>query len=224
MSNLEFISSNWLSNAAVEAVNSLPGAIRESILQTKQEQTFSSLLVSRMNHEQLNTTTSMALVEIRGRSVSAKQRNTHDIAILSHEGKKLCIIENKVWYHFDGAKGRIQPKVEKDVVDQLATDIEKIQLTLRDEEGNTASGFVLLNVVTPQETSLLPYSYRNSQNTALKREKGSISSLMKSGLNGIVEALAKFRKEVLPYSHSFQEFSNYTSRMDAICAEVRNLR
>jgi hypothetical protein len=164
----------------------------------------------------------MAFVEIRGRSVSAKQRNTHDIAILSHQGKKLCIIENKVWYHFDGAKGRIRPKVEKDVVDQLATDIEKIQLTLRDEEGNTASGFVLLNVVTPQETSLLPSSYRNSLNTALKREKGSMSSLMESGLNGIFETLADFREKLHPHSHSFRHFAGTDSRLDVICAQVRN--
>jgi hypothetical protein len=38
-------------------------------------------------------------------SGSTKNRNTHDLGILDSLANLNLILENKVWYHFDGAKG-----------------------------------------------------------------------------------------------------------------------
>jgi len=221
MTNSQTISASWLTRIAVGVVETLPAAVRETLFQTKQEQTFSSLIASKLNSEFSHGAQKIALVEIRGKSLNNKRRNTHDIALLNHEGKKLCLVENKVWYHFDGAKGRRRPKIEKGVVNQLRLDIEKLKRTLCDEKGHGASGLILLNIVTPKDTNQLPSSYRKALEIALKREEGSMSSLVESGLKGIFGEIEKATKVLLPISHLFREFDGATSRLDVICAEVR---
>jgi hypothetical protein len=220
--NHRAVSASWLTKTAVEVVETLPAAVRETLLQTKQEQTFSSLIASKMNSDFSNGGQMIALVEIRGKSLNSKQRNTHDIALLDENGRKICIVENKLWYHFDGAKGRRKPKVEKEVVEQLDNDVKKIQLTLKDQREPLASGFVLLHLVTPQEKSKLPYSYKQSLETALYREKGSTYLLMESGLNGFMGVLDGFKDSINAVSHSSREFPGSSSRLDVICAQVRS--
>jgi len=220
-SSLQAFSALWLTEVAIDVLQKLPTAVRESVLQTKQEQTFSSLIASKINSEFLTKTQNIALVEIRGKSTSNKQRNTHDIALLNESGRKLCIIENKVWYHFDGAKGRRKPTVEKNVLEQLELDIQKIQITLQDQKDVEAIGFVLIHLVTPHEMSMLPRSYKKSLESALKREKGSIPSMIESGLNGTLKALDQFKQELHPFSSSNTNFPETFSRVDVICAQVR---
>jgi len=222
MTNSQTISASWLTNTAVEVMETIPTIVRESLFQTKQEQTFSSLIASKLNSDFSYGAQEIALVEIRGKSLNNKQRNTHDIALLNHEGKKLCLIENKVWYHFDGAKGRRKPKIEKEVMEQFNIDVKKIQLTIKDQIEPVASGFVLLHLVTPHEISSLPKSYKQSLEAALYREKESIPSMMESGLKGVMGMLDKFKDSISSISHSNREFPGTSSRLDVICAQVRN--
>jgi len=220
-SNLQSISAPWLAEIALNILQTLPVAVRETILQTKQEQTFSSLIASKINSDILQNDQDIALVEIRGKSKNDKQRNTHDIAILNESGRKIYIIENKVWYHFDGAKGLRKPTIEKNILEQLEMDIKKIQFTLQDQRDVEAIGFVLIHLVTPHEISMLPRSYRKSLESALKREKGSIPSMIESGLNGAVEALGKFKEQLHPFFCLNSNFPGTLSRVDVICAQVK---
>ena len=213
----------------MEAIVDLSPAQQELLFQTKKEQTFTSLLTQalqlKMDPAQFRT-----LVELKGldyfandfsSSVSAKNRNTHDLGVLDSFANLNMILENKVWYHFDGAKGVKVAKVEKNVREQIKGDIFKLQHTAKHQ--NISSSFILITVVTPSRPQNLPKSYRLAHEAAIKRTGGDLNEYRKDGILGFNSALHKFHSELGQISHLY---SNGTlgvdgcGFLDVFCAEV----
>ena len=114
MNKVNELDSKVIAELALESITGLTPFQQDLIFQTKKEQTFSSLLASGLQSN-FDPTILRALVELKGKekvvkskdkATLKKNRNTHDVALIDSEANFQLILENKVWYHFDGAKGR----------------------------------------------------------------------------------------------------------------------
>jgi len=213
----------------MDAIVGLTPAQQELLFQTKKEQTFSSLLSqaiqSKMDSNQLR-----ALVELKGfdylkedssTSKSAKNRNTHDLGILDSSANLIFILENKVWYHFDGAKGSKHAKVEQDVRDQLKGDIFKLQHSAKHQ--NIKNSYMIITVVTPSRPENLPKTYRSSHEGAIKRTRGDLNRYRNEGILGFISAIEQFKSELGPVTHlDFNKSMGIDGCgfLDVFCAEV----
>jgi hypothetical protein len=221
--------SSAIAHLMMDVIVGLSPAQQELLFQTKKEQTFSSLLSqgmqSKMDSNQLR-----ALVELKGfdylakdssTSKSTKNRNTHDLGVLDSSAKLIFILENKVWYHFDGAKGSKVAKVEKNVREQLKGDIFKLQHTAKHQEINNS--YILITVVTPSRPENLPKSYRHAHEAVMKRTRGDFNRYRKEGVFGFISAIEQFQSELGSVTHlDFNEKIGLDGCgfLDVFCAEV----
>jgi hypothetical protein len=189
------INAQIIGESAISSMGSLMPKQQELLFQTKKEQTFSSLLAhdlqSHFTSDELRV-----LVELKGVDYKVKvpsknsvtnNRNTHDIGILDVHADLKLLIENKVWYHFDGAKGSRVVRVEKSVTEQLHGDIFKLRHTASNL--GIQKSFILINIVTPSRPENLPKSYKQPHEIVLKRTSGDLERYRKEGLNGIMSVL-----------------------------------
>ena len=208
--------------------------VQELLLLSKNEQTFSGILAQELTANpalQLdgssNSDAGLVLLELKGKDylnrnangVEKPSRNFHDLAIVNNDAEIEVIIENKVWYHFDGAKGAVRAKPEPGIARQIKADIKKIKQTL---DGSTSirRGFILLNIVTPSNTALIPASYRREHEKVWDRCMHSQPLYREEGLNGIRKVLGSFDADLR--SIEIESFTNSESGgyIDFICAEV----
>lgn len=201
------IGAEEIANMAVKSLTELTSDQQELLFQTKKEQTFSAILASKMQ-DYLDSSQFRVLVELKGVDYQVKatskvgekkNRNTHDLGVLDLTAKLNLILENKVWYHFDGAKGSRTVRVEKNVREQLKADIFKLKHTgIRQDVKNC---FVLVNIVTPSNPEVLPKSYRDSHDAAIKRTKGDFSRYRSDGVFGIKSVIEEFSSEFTSIVH-----------------------
>ena len=205
MLNVELIT-----KLASKAVNSQPVKIQEILVTSKSEQTFSGLLANQMlNYGPLvlgnkdDLLSGSVLLEFKGKDYTKRtskgiknSRNFHDLAVVNQQGQFEVIIENKFWYHFDGCKGKKNPKPEKGIGEQIEGDIYKIRQTF---EGETfgKKGFLLLNIVTPGGFDNFPLSYKKDHKTVLNRTNSDMGLYRAEGLNGILQTINHFQDQIL---------------------------
>ena len=219
-----------ISSAAIAemAFNSLvknSSQLRELLLVSKNEQTFSGLL-SQDLHQLASVAPGAVLLELKGNDYVTKvrgerknSRNYHDLTIVNDEAEIEVIIENKFWYHFDGAKGVTKVKPERRIRQQIEEDIYKIHLTL-DKKSGVRRGFILINVVTPRNPEMIPPSYFKEHAKVWKRTKQDIVRYRKEGLEGIKGVLEEFKsdyKDLIIKSSTTEIAEGF---LDVICAEV----
>ena len=138
-----------------------------------------------------------ALVEIKGANYTQKgsvSRNFHDIAIVNQNAQSEILIENKVWYHFDGAKGKKTAKIEPNVISELKDDIFKVQLTLSQLD-EKARAFILVHIVTPANIELIPKSYLSAHKSSFARVGGDWGRYRHEGLEGISNSFSLFESQ-----------------------------
>lgn len=221
--------SSAIAHLMMDVIVALSPAQQELLFQTKKEQTFSSLLSqamqSRMDSKQLR-----ALVELKGFDYlakdssilkSTKNRNTHDLGVLDLLGNLIFILENKVWYHFDGAKGSKVAKIEKNVREQLKGDIFKLQHSAKHQ--NIQNSYVVLTVVTPSRPQNLPKTYRNSHEGAIKRTGGDLNRYRIDGILGFISTINEFKSELGLVTHLDSKTNigvDGCGFLDVFCAEV----
>ena len=208
--------------------------VQELLLLSKNEQTFSGILARELTENvtlQLdgssNPNAGLVLLELKGKDylkrnangVEKASRNFHDVSIVNSNAEIEVIIENKVWYHFDGAKGAVKAKPEPGIARQIKADIEKIKQTL-DGSQSLRRGFILLNVVSPGNPSLIPASYRKEHEKVWDRCIQSAPLYREEGLNGIRKVLGNFDADLRAIE--IKGFTNSESGgyIDFICAEV----
>ena len=206
-------------------------SLQELLLQSKNEQTFSGLL-SHALQDQYSENGSRTLLELKGKDykkakVKTKDmkstRNFHDLSIIDSNAKFQVIIENKVWYHFDGAKGKKQKKIEKGVFEQIEGDIAKTRITLSNQFGGER-GFLLIHLVTPHYIQEIPKSYLKSHESALSRTAGDLMLYRNDGLNGILAALKSFEDMLLDLKSVRNDAiigGGEAALIDVICAEIK---
>ena len=211
----------------INSVNRLPETLREQLILTKNEQSFSGLWVLEFEKTLSNYGSNFLLIENKGvsfRRSSGKGTKTtmnfHDISLVDSYSNFLFIIENKIWYHFDGAKGRKTPKLEPNVKSQIKADISKIKTTLKQNKVS-AQGYLLINLVTPSKTKLLPKSYLNSHNSAMSRTKYDLDTYITEGVEGIANYLAH-DSGITELSHCNLVFGEGKNRsfLDSFCVRV----
>ena len=224
-----------IAKLALSAFANKPEKIQQQLLKSKSEQTFSGLLVNQMMQYQplalgnLNDRNSgHLLLEFKGvdykrrTSKGIKQsRNFHDISIVNVDGTIETIIENKFWYHFDGSKGKKNPKPEKGIYEQLEGDIFKIRQTFADKSG-PRKGFLLLNVVTPGKPEEIPPSYRKDHSVLFGRALENFDEYRAVGLAGYSTVLEKFESEFADVFSIGSERMKDGSFVDFFCAELSN--
>jgi hypothetical protein len=227
------LTSALIADMASKAIRKCPNSIREILLSSKNEQTFSGLLASELAlYPTLalgNSTTNpsgFVLLEFKGKDYirqtekgKKKSRNFHDLSIVDEDGEINLIIENKFWYHFDGCKGKSKPKPEKGIRKQLEGDIFKIRQTLS-EKNSEKKGFILLNVVTPGNPNLIPPSYLSEHKKVWDRTRGDIAKYRQEGLDGVLSVVNKYSKDLRSISIEGLGESSDGGFIDFICAEV----
>jgi len=230
----QLLDSALIADMASRAIRKCPNPIRETLLSSKNEQTFSGLLASELDSYPTlalgNSTinpSGFVLLEFKGKDYirktekgKKKSRNFHDLSIVDEDGEINLIIENKFWYHFDGCKGKGNPKPEKGIKEQLEGDIFKIKRTLADETSGK-KGFILINVVTPGNPSLIPPSYLSEHKKVWDRTRGDVSRYRKEGLDGVLSVLEKYSKDLYPVSIECLGEASDGGFVDFICAEVK---
>jgi hypothetical protein len=174
-----------------------------------------------------NPNAGLVLLELKGKDylkrnskgVEKATRNFHDLTIVNNDAEIEVIIENKVWYHFDGAKGAVKGKPEPGIARQIKADIEKIKQTL---DGSTSlrRGFILLNILTPGNPTLIPASYRKEHEKAWDRCMQSEMMYREEGLNGIRKVLGHFDADLRSIEIESMTNSETGGFIDFICAEV----
>jgi hypothetical protein len=223
-----------LARLAIRSITSNPPAVRELLLVSKNEQTFSGLLAQELSKyptlqldEKENPSAGITLLELKGKDYitydsnnrKKSSRNFHDLSIINQMAETEVIIENKVWYHFDGAKGARVGKPEPRIAKQIEADILKIKQTLDGQPG-LRRGFILLNVVTPADPDLIPKSYRTEHqkvwdrcmhNPALYREEGG------RGIREVLEGFSRYFTSIHGESYSSSDSMGF---IDVIAAEV----
>jgi hypothetical protein len=214
-----------------DSISVLSPAQQDLLFQTKKEQTFSALLASRLHKSQESKNLS-SFVELKGvekivkstdRASVKKNRNTHDVCLIDDDAVFHLLLENKVWYHFDGAKGRKNKKVNPDIEDQLVPDIKKLTLTALDQT-KSPKCFVLVNLVTPSDPSKLPSTYFGDHNKAFKRAQEQIDVYRQDGVDGVKGILEKHSETLLPVSHVSSTNAlgvNGSAFLDVFCAEIK---
>jgi hypothetical protein len=209
--------------------------VQEKLLLSKNEQTFSGLLAQELIQlptlelDGQNTPNGgQVLLEFKGKEYikfdrNGQERRTpnfHDITIVNPDAEIEVIIENKVWYHFDGAKGAVRGKPEPGIARQLKADIAKIKQTL-DGSPTLKRGFILLNIVTPADPSLIPATYRREHEKAWDRSMHSPAIYREDGLRGIRKVLDNFDKDLRGMRVVESRNSDSLGALDVVCAEVR---
>lgn len=213
-----------------DSISDLSPAQQDLLFQTKKEQTFSALLANRLQKSQESNKLS-SFVELKGvekivkstdKASIKKNRNTHDVCLIDDDAVFYLLLENKVWYHFDGAKGRKNKKVNPDIEDQLVPDIKKLALTALDQT-NRPKCFVLVNLVTPSDPTKLPSTYFGDHRKAFKRVKEQVEVYRQDGVNGVKGILEKHSEKLLPLSHVSSTNPlgvNGSAFLDVFCAEI----
>ena len=209
--------------------------VRELLLLSKNEQTFSGILAREMTEDptlqlegSTNPDSGLVLLELKGKDYLKKNsngvvkatRNFHDLTIVNNDSGIEVIIENKVWYHFDGAKGAIKGRPEPGIARQIKADIEKIKQTLHGSP-SWRRGFILLNVLTPGNPALIPASYRKEHDKAWDRCMQSIPLYREDGLKGIRKVLGNFDTDLKSVETVSITNSETGGFIDFICAEVK---
>lgn len=219
----------FIANLMMDAIVDLSPAQQELLFQTKKEQTFTSLLTQVMQLK-MDPVQFRTLVELKGfdylakdssSAVSTKNRNTHDLGVLDSLANLNLILENKVWYHFDGAKGSKVAKVEKNVREQLKGDIFKLQHTAKHQA--ISSSYILVTVVTPSRPENLPKSYRLAHESAIKRTKGDFNRYRNDGVLGFKSVFEKSHSDIgsITHLHSDETLGvDGCGFLDVFCAEV----
>jgi hypothetical protein len=228
------LNAEMIANLASDAISSQPRRIQELLLTSKSEQTFSGLLAHQLsNFEPLvlgkagDPNSGSVLLEFKGKDYKRKtsngvknSRNFHDISIANEQGEFEVIIENKFWYHFDGCKGKKNPKPEKGIRQQIEGDIFKINQTLGGDPYGK-KGFLLLNIVTPGDITVFPSSYRKDHDIVLKRTSGDMKLYRSQGLQGVLSVLEHF-DENTDSSSSIQSHSLENGGfIDFICIQIK---
>jgi hypothetical protein len=227
------LTSALIADMASRAITKCPNSIREILLSSKNEQTFSGLLASELAlYPTLalgNSSTNpsgFVMLEFKGKDYmrkteegKKKSRNSHDLSIVDKDGEINLIIENKFWYHFDGCKGKSKPKPERGIRRQLEGDIFKIRQTLS-KENSLKKGFILLNVVTPGNPNLIPPSYLLEHTKVWDRTRGDISRYRQEGLDGVLSVVNKYSKDLHSISIESLGETSDGGFVDFICAEV----
>ena len=220
-------STEQLSRTMTNAITQLPETLREQLILTKNEQSFSGLWVLEFEKTLSNYGSNFLLLENKGVSFrrntgkgSKTTMNFHDISLVDSSGNFLMIIENKIWYHFDGAKGSKTPKLEPNVKRQIKADISKIKITLKQNKVS-AQGYLLINLVTPSNTKLLPKSYLKSHNTAISRTNNDIDTYIAEGVEGVENHLAQ-DLGIAQLAHCNLVFGEGDNRsfLDSFCVRV----
>jgi hypothetical protein len=130
-----------VADLARRAIMNCPDPIREILLSSKNEQTFSGLLANELTlyptlalGKSTTNPTGFVLLEFKGKDYvrkteegKKKSRNFHDLTIVDENGEIDLIIENKFWYHFDGCKGKSKPKPEKGIKKQIQGTNEEVK-------------------------------------------------------------------------------------------------
>lgn len=209
-----------IAESMLSSLKELTPKIREVLFQSKSEQTFSGLLAEKLNSN-LDTADSKFLVEIKGQEsrseTGKKSLNSHDIALLDGTGSIKLTIENKVWYHFDGAKGAAGT-LNQNVVDQLQGDILKTNATIG---ANGNQGFILICLVTPMSFT----KYESSHKTALKRVNGNLETYMRDSLAGITSHLSQVKhlKDLIHLNYQPESGNVRSGALDIFCAEIKEM-
>jgi hypothetical protein len=224
------LTSKEIAELALGSIAGLTPAQQDLIFQTKKEQTFSSLLASGLQSN-FDPSNLRALVELKGiekvvkskdRAILKKNRNTHDVALIDSESNFQLILENKVWYHFDGAKGRKNKKVNPHINEQLLPDIYKLILTASHQFAMPKC-FVLMNLVTPSNPSLLPSAYFGDHEKSFKRVNESIEQYRSDGNEGVRSVFDRYPNEISNLVHLGSNTPMGISGLamiDVFCAEV----
>jgi hypothetical protein len=224
------LNSKVIAELALGTIAGLTPPQQDLIFQTKKEQTFSSLLAGGLQSK-FDPSELRALVELKGKekivkgkdkAVLKKNRNTHDVALIDSQSNFQLILENKVWYHFDGAKGRKNKKINSHIDEQLVPDIYKLRLTAT-HQNTKPKCFVLLNLVTPSVPSLLPAAYFGDHEKAFKRVHRSIEQYRSDGIEGVRSVFDKHTDEISNLIHLGSEVGmgiEGTAMVDIFCAEV----
>lgn len=228
------LDSRIIADMSSVAINTNPKAVKETLLLSKSEQTFSGLLADALklyptirigNPSDLES--GIVLLEYKGRDYSRmtskgvkNSRNYHDLCVVNHSGEIEVVIENKFWYHFDGTKGKRHPKPENGIKRQLSDDIFKIRQTLKGQS-ELRKGFVLLNIVTPGNPELIPSSYQEDHRKVWDRTNHDIDLYRKEGIDGFQSVISSFSKELKEFSHYSAPHWPGEGFMDFICAEVQ---
>jgi hypothetical protein len=211
-----------------------PPALKETLLLSKSEQTFSGLLADALKiyptiriGDFSDQESGIVLLEYKGRDYSRKtdkgvkkSRNYHDLSVVNQFGEIEVIIENKFWYHFDGTKGKRNPKPEKGIKEQLSDDIFKIRRTLTGQSV-LRKGFVLLNIVTPGNPELIPSSYQEDHRKVWDRTNHDIEQYRKEGLEGFQSVISTFSNDLKDIALRSAPFCTSEGIIDFICAEVK---
>ena len=230
MNNVNELDSKVIAELAIGSIFGLTSPQQDLIFQTKKEQTFSSLLAGELqaNFDPLNL---RALVELKGKEkvikskdkgIVKKNRNTHDVALIDSESNFQLILENKIWYHFDGAKGRKNKRVNPHIEEQLVPDIYKLKLTAS-HEITKPKCFLLLNLVTPSDPSLLPSAYFGDHQKAFRRVHESAKNYRSDGIEGVRSIFDKHLNEITNLAHISSDIPmgiGGTAMIDVFCGEV----
>jgi hypothetical protein len=224
------LNSKVVAELALGSIAGLTPAQQDLIFQTKKEQTFSSLLAVGLQSN-FDPSNLRALVELKGiervvkskdKAILKKNRNTHDVALIDSASKFQVILENKVWYHFDGAKGRKKKKVNPNIDEQLVPDIYKLILTAS-HQAVKPKCFVLMNLVTPSDPSLLPAAYFGDHEKSFKRVNESMEQYRSDGIEGVRSVFDKHLSEITDLVHLGSDTPMGISGLamiDVFCAEV----
>lgn len=217
-----------ISESSLNAISKLHPQVIEKLLQAKQELTFSSQLCTELNPK-LSGQNQVALIEIKGKDFIRKTKkakkltkNSHDIVVLDSKAQTKIIIENKVWYHFDGVKGK-RGELNKNISSGIIEDIVKIQETMK-SLSNEVQGFILIHVITPKNLTSIPDAYRKSHNSSLKREGNDFTRLRSKSIFAISQELLAAKNlraeinHVASPSHNSEDFY-----VDILCAEVESM-
>jgi hypothetical protein len=227
------IDAGVIAQLAFRSINENPTPLKEKLLLSKNEQTFSGLLAQELTRYPTlalgngsESGMGRVLLELKGKDYQKysaggikTSRNFHDLTIVTPNADIEVIIENKFWYHFDGAKGKNNPKPEKGIGIQIKDDIFKIRQTLSDTKHGR--GFLLLNIVTPGDPDSIPKSYQDDHQRAWSRTNGDFENYRAEGLNGIKSALNTFAADFVSMEIESSDWGSSLGAADFICAEVR---
>ena len=227
------IDAGVIARLAFRSINENPLPLKEKLLLSKNEQTFSGLLAQELTRyptlalgNDNEPGTGRVLLELKGKDYKTSSssgiktsRNFQDLTIVTPNADIEVIIENKFWYHFDGAKGKNNPKPEKGIGIQIKDDIFKIRQTLSDTKHGR--GFLLLNIVTPGDPDSIPKSYQNDHHRAWSRTNGDFESYRSEGLEGIKKVLKTFEADFVSMEIESSDWGTSLGAADFISAEVK---
>ncbi len=228
------LDSQIIADLSFLAIDRNPPKLKETLLLSKSEQTFSGLLAAALTiyptirvGDFSDEESGIVLLEFKGKDYSRKaangvkkSRNYHDLSVVNQFGEIEVIIENKFWYHFDGNKGTRNPKPEKGIEKQLSDDIFKIRQTLAGQPA-LRKGFVLLNIVTPGNPELIPSSYQDDHRKVWDRTNHDFEQYRREGLEGFKSVISSFSNDLNDVALRSAPFCTGEGFIDFICAEVK---